>query len=111
MSEGIIEGVEITFGLKKLIIPSLTLGQLKRLRDDLAKLAAVNSDQQINDATVDAMTRIVTVALRRNYPEMTEETVLEMLDLSNLAQTVQAVLGVSGLKKTATVSVDQTLAP
>lgn len=105
MSEKIIEGVEIAFGQKKLIVPPLSLGQLKRLRGDLEKLAAVNTaDQQIDDATVDAMVHIVTAAIKRNYPDMKEEDVAEALDLSNLPTVVQAVLGVSGLKKVTAVA-------
>jgi 1-deoxy-D-xylulose 5-phosphate reductoisomerase len=88
-----IPGVKIQMGGQDWLVPALTLGQLRRLREERKNL---NSGDE--DKTLSAVCTIVATALSRNYPDMTEQRVEELIDLENRDRVVAAVLGNSGLK-------------
>jgi hypothetical protein len=88
-------GVVVTMGTREWIIPPLTLGQLRRLTPELGKINTHAS--MLNAEVIAAMVKTVTAALQRNYPELAEEAVEEMLDLGNAGKVLNAVLAGSGL--------------
>ena len=94
----LLPGAEIQMGGKGWIVPPLTLGQLRRLAPQIGALSA--GDRLLLDpATLDAVVTVVTAALRRNYPDLDEAAVAEMLDMGNAAEVFVAVLTGSGLKR------------
>lgn len=90
-----IDGAPVKMGGKEWVVPALSFGQLRRLMPQINSLAGfvgVPSDEQI-----DGMGAIIHAALSRNYPEVTLEEVIDMLDLSNAANVLMAVMGQAGL--------------
>lgn len=90
------EGTAITLGGDKYIVPALTLKQVRfSLKDDLAKLQA--GDAAAQGESLDAGMRIILAALQRNYPDMTEDKLADLIDLRNFREIIPAVMGISGL--------------
>jgi hypothetical protein len=89
-----IPGVTIVMGGIDWVVPPLTLGQLRRLASTIS--AVDGADREV---AISAMIRIVTEAMSRNYPEITDEAVSELLDLGNTRDVVSAVLANSGLRQ------------
>ena len=91
------EGVVVKMAGEDYVIPPLSFKQLKMLQDDMKQLntatAASSSDQQ------GVVLRIVLAALQRNYPDMTLEKLEDILDLGNIHEITQAIIGVNQLKK------------
>jgi hypothetical protein len=78
-------------------IPPLTLGQLRRLMPKVRQLTEI--DATMGEPQIAVLVEIVAAALQRNYPEMTPETVEDLLDLGNAGTVLNAVLTGSGLKR------------
>jgi len=74
------------------LVPSLTLGQLRRLDAHIRGLSSGNTEKVLT-----AVCTIVAAALGRNYPDMTPQKVEDLIDLSNRDRVIDAVLGNSGL--------------
>jgi hypothetical protein len=94
---GLLPGVEIEMGGRTWTVPPLTLGQLRRLG---ARVEVMSADKSMLDPEViDAVIAVVTDAMQRNYPDLDEAAVAEMLDMSNAPAVFVAVLTGSGLKR------------
>ena len=91
-----IPGVKIAMGGEDWMIPPLTLGQLRRLMPKIQTLVGIGAE--MNDEQIGVLVEIVVCALQRNYPELTAETVAELLDLGNASRVLSAVLTGSGLR-------------
>ena len=91
-----IPGVMVTMGGQQWTVPPLTLGQLRRLMPKVRQLTEIGA--QMGEAQIEILTEIVAAALQRNYPDMTTETVENLLDLGNAGAVLNAVLTGSGLK-------------
>lgn len=72
----------------------LTLGALEELQD---RIAAVGGEDQ--RAAIATMIDVAHRSLRRNYPDMTRETVGDLLDLGNMGEVFSVVMGASGASK------------
>jgi hypothetical protein len=92
----VIPGVMVAMGGQQWTIPPLTLGQLRRLMPKVRQLTEI--DAQMGETQIGVLVEIVTAALQRNYPEMTEDTVEDLLDLGNAGTILNAVLTGSGLR-------------
>src|SRR5271156_3917475 len=90
-------GIKIEIGAREWTVPPLTLGQLRRLAPELGKITAHAS--MLDAEVIAAVIRVVAAALLRNYPDLAEETVEEMLDLGNAGEVLNAVLAGSGLRR------------
>ncbi len=88
-----IPGVKIQMGGQDWLVPALTIGQLRRLSEERKNLSSGDEDKVLA-----AVCTIVATALSRNYPDMTEQRVEDLIDLENRDRVVSAVLGNSGLK-------------
>ncbi len=93
---GMIPGVSVAMGGNDWMVPPLTLGQLRRLMPKVRELNAIGAS--MDETQIDVLVEIVTAALQRNYPEVTAEVVESLLDLSNAAAVLGAVLTGSGLR-------------
>ena len=90
-------GVPVYFDGKEWIVPPLSVRQF---RDNLALLTkpvgevnAANAVERMN-----AFVPAIGLALRRNYPDVTDEYLLDALDLRTFIETLMAVQTASGLK-------------
>lgn len=95
----LIEGNKLIISGREFVIPPLTLRSLKRLQPQLASLR-VMSDMPTPEQ-IDAMSEVVLAAINRNYPEVTLEDLLDLIDLGNMSAVFQSVLSVSGFVKAA----------
>lgn len=93
----LLTGVKVLMAGQEYILPPLTLGSLKRLGNKLNTLGSLQSIP--NEEQCQVMCELVHASLVRNYPDVTIDTLYDMLDLGNLSHVFQAVLGVSGVKE------------
>jgi hypothetical protein len=99
--QALLPGVTIAMGGRDWLVPPLTLGQLRRLAPDLGRITA-GGLTMLDPEAVGAVVKVVTAALSRNYPDMTEQRVAEeLLDLGNANEVLAAVLASSGLRRAA----------
>lgn len=91
-----IPGAEVAMGGENWLIPPLTLGQLRRLMPKVRQLTEI--DVSMGESQIGVLVEIVATALQRNYPDVTLETVENLLDLGNAGAVLNAVLTGSGLK-------------
>ena len=89
------EGIEIKIGDDLLIVPALSLKQVRLLRSKIETMTDGSFDAD-NMATV---VEVVHAALTRNYPAITIDEVEDGLDMRNMAQAMNAVMAISGLEK------------
>ena len=91
-----IDGKKIIIGEKEFTVPPLNFRSIRALEKDIASLGAMSPGAAITSEQIDTIIRIVQVALKRNYPDITTEDLEENLDLNNVAPIIQAIMGVSG---------------
>lgn len=94
-----INGVKFEFpNGEKLVIPPLALGAMEdTLLEDL-----LNFDGTVTKQNIATITKATHSALKRNYPDISEEKVrYELLDLGNMLDVMQAVMDVGGLARKA----------
>ena len=94
-----IPGLMVAMGGQQWTVPPLTLGQLRRLMPKVRQLTEIGA--QMGETQIGVLIEIVAAALQRNYPDLTVETVENLLDLGNAAAAADAVLAGSGLKASA----------
>lgn len=90
------KGIKILLGDRELVVPPLNFRSLQQLQERLAKFSGGVDPESIG-LVVDATHE----ALRRNYPEITRDEVIDGLDLENMLPVMEAVMDVSGLKRKA----------
>jgi hypothetical protein len=91
------EGKTVAIGGNKYIIPALSLGPLKRLRERIRK---VTTGDATEEEAQEVTSQAIYAALKRNYPEITLEFVEEeIVDLVNCRQLLGVVLNASGYVK------------
>jgi hypothetical protein len=86
----------VAMGGREWTVPPLTLGQLRRLMPKVRQLTEIGA--QMGESQIGVLVEIVAAALQRNYPDITPETVEDLLDLGNAGAVLNAVLTGSGLK-------------
>lgn len=98
-------GVPFPTHAPKFVLPGLSLKQLKANKEVVAKLLELerqgatetpSSDQFYS--VIDHSVKIVTLALQRNHPEVTEDQVEDHLDMNNFRTVLACVMGQSGFK-------------
>jgi len=92
----VIPGVMVAMGGQQWTVPPLTLGQLRRLMPKVQQLTDIGS--QMGEVQIGVLVEIVAAALQRNYPDISVETVEDLLDLGNASVVLNAVLTGSGLR-------------
>jgi hypothetical protein len=89
-------GTKITIDGEDLIIPALSLGQL---RNGINKVMETHDTLLAEGKIFDAMDlrgEVIFSALTRNYPDYTKDKLFDFLDLSNTTQLWLSILGQSG---------------
>ncbi|GLR26511.1 hypothetical protein [Limnobacter litoralis] len=92
-----IEGVTISLGGEDYVVPALNFRQIKKIQPDIQKLENL-SGGLISDEEMEVMAKVVHEALSRNYPDITQDKVLDLLDLRNAPIVVKAIMGISGFE-------------
>ncbi len=79
----------------ELVVPPLNLAAVEVLQERL-----VGFTGELDPKSVALVVDATLMALHRNYPEITRERVVnDLLDLGNMAEVMEAVMDVSGLKR------------
>src|SRR5215472_14064126 len=91
------DGAKITLGGTEYIVPPLTIkqlrnGALEKIRDSDKALLEGN----LFDSFVPRV-GVIGLAFRRNYPEMTDDMLEDLIDMGNINTVWMAVVGMSGL--------------
>lgn len=90
------KGITLTLGDRDYVVPPLNFRTLQALQARLEKFTG-GVDAESLDLVVDSLHG----AIQRNYPETTREECIDLLDLDNMEDVMQAVMDVSGLKRKA----------
>lgn len=94
----LIKGVDVVLGPSTYTIPPLNFRMLQELAE---QIAIVNKGGSFvsDEATRTAFTTVIHASIKRNYPDMTYDQVLDLLDVTNAQKAMLALLGVSGFDK------------
>ena len=86
----------IKLGDKEYVVPSLSIKQAKDLWPEILKL---NEGVDVSNLPekYDKIVKIIHTAMTRNYPELKEEDLFDVVDMSNIKILQLAVMGQSGL--------------
>jgi hypothetical protein len=91
-----VKGITLTLGNEVFVVPPLNFRSLQALQARLVNFSGgtdPESIQLVADAALES--------LKRNYPDMTADRVIDLLDLENMQAVMEAVMDVSGLKRKA----------
>lgn len=92
-------GVWVQMGLEEYRIPPLGFGALKDIGERMKILQGIkdipNADQ------LACVAEIVQLAMKRNYPDITVDNILDMLDMGNFHEVLGAVLATAGYRRAA----------
>jgi hypothetical protein len=90
-----IPGIQIKFGDVAYVCPTLSLGALELYGEALQRLLNGENVMTGSIVVIDA----AHAALKRNYPDITRDTVAEGVDLETITDVVTALLDFGGLKR------------
>lgn len=88
------KGIQLTLNGVEYVVPPLNFRVLQELQDRLEAFTG-GTDTASLGLVVDCLHG----ALLRNYPGITREETVDMLDLENMEQVMQAVMDVSGMNR------------
>lgn len=91
------DGTKVNLGGRDFVLPPLTLKSLRLLGPKIALLSDLNGVPTTEQ--VDVMVEIVHASAVRNYPDLTPDDLLDLLDLHNIKEVFPAVMAASGLKQ------------
>jgi hypothetical protein len=94
-----IPGTRVTLGEHTYLIPPLNFAAMQLHKDFIADCMEGKMDPA-NAIRTDfpKMVDIIYLAIRRNYKDLTKETLLEDLDVANMVPAFEAVLKVAGFE-------------
>ena len=90
------KGVTLNLGGKDYVVPPLNFRTLQALQARLEKFSG-GVDAESIDLVVDSLHG----AIQRNYPEITRDDCIDMLDLENMESVMGAVMDISGMRRKA----------
>lgn len=91
-----IEGVQIELGGETFTVPPLTF---RAVREHIDAIAGMTTGVPLSAEQIDRSVALILAAMRRNYPDMTQATLEERLDMANIKIVLPAILGASGFKR------------
>jgi hypothetical protein len=89
-----IDGIKISLGGEDYIVPPLNFRLLKKFDEDIRSMRDLSASTDPMGELV-RMVPVITAALQRNYPDLTEDRVMDLLDLGNYRNVFEAALGVT----------------
>lgn len=87
-----VAGHNYTLGGKNYVIPALSLRAIQQLKGKILSFQNSGPLEQVDD-----IADIAIAAFNRNYPEMTRDDLLDMIDMNNMQDVVMIIMGQSGL--------------
>ena len=90
-------GTAVTIGGRKLIIPSLSVKQFQAAYEDL-RAPVTDEDAGTIARRFETFIPIIGIALRRNYPDITDEWLWDEFDLFSFPLALRAVQAAAGLE-------------
>lgn len=90
------EGENITIHGKEYVIPGLSFAQLEDNAKDIEKVMNAQNEDMVK--MIGVTSKIVHLAMSRNYPELTLKGVKQMLDMRNMNRIIQAIMGGTGFR-------------
>ncbi|MDP9039570.1 MAG: hypothetical protein M3O02_09910 [Acidobacteriota bacterium] len=90
-------GVPIYFAGHTWLVPSLSVRQMQKYLP-LFEHPIVGDTVEALNKRFETYIPVVGVAIRRNYPGVTDESLFESLDAYTFSEAVKAIQGASGLK-------------
>ena len=88
-------GVPVYMNGQNYYIPSLSYQDFKKYYELLSAKAEVEGEKFFE--YFDKMVPVIGAAMRRNYPEVADEQIMEWIDLNSLPLAIRAVQGASGM--------------
>lgn len=83
-----LRGTSITLGDKTFIVPPLSLRSAKEL---LPRLNGIKLGVLPSADDIDTMVDVVLAAIKRNYPDIERDALLDLLDLANVGVAFRAI--------------------
>lgn len=96
------KGVPFFMNGREYIVPSLSLKQVQE-NDALLSQTFEAKDAEGAKKLMEFYVPVVGMALRRNYPEVTDDQLLEWLDLGTFGEAIRIVQSASGYARVATL--------
>jgi hypothetical protein len=90
------KGITVNLDGKDFVVPPMNFRTLQALQ---ARLETFTGGT--DSASIDLVIDCLHGALARNYPALTREACIDMLDLENMEAVMEAVMDVSGLRRKA----------
>ncbi len=90
-------GVPMAFGNITLDVPSLTARALSKALRLINKISETEKNGAMTEESIRDMCEVIHMALVRNYPDLTVDEVLDLVDLENLQPVFRQVLQVSNI--------------
>lgn len=97
---GDIDGIEIKLGGQVFTVPPLNFKQLKQLRPRIQMLQS-GMNGMADEEKMQTFVDVVGIAMRRNYANLTNDELEDLLDLNNIGEVFLAILNSSGLVRKA----------
>lgn len=92
-------GAWVRMGDREWKVAPLNFKALRELSADVQRLASMERGKMPGAEEIAVLARVAHAALKRNYPDVTEDQVAEDLDFGNFGNVLGAVLGASSLTK------------
>lgn len=92
LKENSIEGKAIRMGGMDIVVPALNM---KKLKEKATEIIAMDEETD-TVKKLEASCAVIHSALQRNYPDITIDEVEELVDMANLQEVTQAVMGQKG---------------
>lgn len=89
-----IPGISLDLSGETFIVPPLSLGSIEIYEDDLDSIQSFKPKDQRR-----LIVNVALAALNRNYPDLTREKLVGLLDLDNMNEVLSATMDVAGLKR------------
>lgn len=96
-------GVPFTLAGRSLLVPGLSLKQMKENKPTLLKFVELDKQQRAGTLVDpfemnDAMASLIQLAISRNHADITMEMIEEEVDTNSMQSLMEAIMGGSGLK-------------
>lgn len=91
----LIPGVIIEMGGTDYTVPPLNFAAVKKVAAKLPSLKDMKGGLPDNEQ-IDTMVEIIHLAMKRNYPEITADELIELLDMGNVMRVIEAIMSGSG---------------
>lgn len=91
------DGVEVSLGGKPYVIPPLSLKLIRKYQSQLQTIGVIKGVP--GPEQLDLIFDILHDAILRNYPDMTKDTLEELVDITNMPILFKAIMGQSGLEE------------